>query len=130
MCDDPDLFSHRPGVYHESWRTARKQHVCYACRESIVSGRRYRYTFTVSDRDPIYIRHCTRCALILDAIQEFRPGVVVDLGLDCGETWEDALGEDPPDRVEALAFLLPGELPLRTQSEPRHSRAWSIGGGE
>lgn len=30
--------------------------------------------------------------------------------LDCGETYQDHWGEDPPEEIAALAFALPHEL--------------------
>lgn len=68
--------------------------------------------------------------MISDAIQERRPGVAIAIELDCGKTWEEALdGEDPPLHIEALAFLLPGELPIKRPAANPY-KSWSIGMGQ
>lgn len=109
MCDKFDFNG--PSVFDERERTAKKTYRCDACREAIDLGHRYVYVFGVWDGDSGQFRHCLRCSAIFSAIAKARPGVAIDLELNCGETWQDALGVDPPEHVAALAFTLPGEKP-------------------
>lgn len=108
MCDVAAAWA----VSNLDWRTARKRHQCYACNEYIEVGQRYHYTFGVqsgSCHDIDEWRHCARCRVMYEAIQEHvERDIAVDPGLDCGTSWEDAIG-DMPEYIEALAFLLPGE---------------------
>jgi hypothetical protein len=107
MCD---LHSDRPSCWSETWRRARKPHRCRACDETIRRGDRYHYSSGVWDGRPDSFAHCARCWAIYLALQaELEPGEGIDLDLDCGETWQSAFGEEPPEAVARLAFLLPDE---------------------
>jgi hypothetical protein len=116
MCDEFDFNG--PSLYQERTRTARKESYCSACFETIAVGHRYHYIFGKWDGDVGEFRHCMRCSAIFTAIEQARPGIVIDLALACGETWQDALGVDPPEHVAVLAFVLPGEMPESVGGHP------------
>lgn len=101
MCDidEPDY------PLKDVWRRARKEHTCYACRETIARTHVYHYSSGIDrDGEPYDYKHCARCWKIFEALwADTSEGVQWDL--DCGEVWED-----PPDQVAALAFALPGEI--------------------
>jgi len=95
------------------WRAAAKEHKCGACLETIPKGHHYHIWSSVLDGRWASIKHCARCWAMVKALHASGFADVVELELNCGETWEDASGEPPPAEVAALAFWLPGE-PLPT----------------
>lgn len=101
-------------VYDERNLTARKQHTCAACGESIEAGHRYTKVFTLYDGNARSIKRCARCQTLhlhlrdLDPYEELWP----DEQLNCGSSYEDEWCEPPPDEIAALAFALPGEVKL------------------
>lgn len=103
MCDD---WTDAQDLGRE-WRTARKEHRCYACRESIRPGDRYHISAIVQDGSAESFKHCARCWAICEALWAEGAGII-DFGLNCGEEWEDNFGE-LPESVAALAFLTPDE---------------------
>ena len=107
MCEEADDFN---DVQNSVRRKARKEHVCCACSETIVVGHVYIRTFVLFDGNSDTYKHCLRCWAMLDAISEARKGEVVALAwkLNCGESWENTIGELPDD-VAALAFMTQGD---------------------
>ena len=104
MCLDSDVGE--PVV--DGWRKARKEHVCFACRETIRAGDRYHYTSQIDKGEFNQFKHCARCWAICGAILE-AGAESVQYDLRCGVSWQEAFGENPPDEVARLAFLTPDE---------------------
>jgi hypothetical protein len=93
-----------------TWRQARKAHRCCACHEPIPAGHRYHYVSGIWDHGPDSFKHCARCwQLYEELLDRTQWGDVVDLFLDCGQSWEDVFSSAPPDEIAALAFLTPAE---------------------
>jgi hypothetical protein len=108
MCDyDADPVA----AYKETWRKARKDHWCCACRETIPRGHLYHYCSFVFDGRGESLKHCARCWEIYLFISDAQddPRASVNLELNCGMSWKDAFEEDPPEEVAALAFMTPEE---------------------
>lgn len=105
-------------VYRENIRKAIKTHRCDACKEEIPRGSEYANVGIVCSEGAETIKRCARCqALHLhlrdncaksDGFETMWP----DERLNCGETYEDEWGE-VPNEIAALAFALPGEVPLK-----------------
>ncbi len=95
-------------------RTARKAHACWGCRETILPGHRYKVTSVLYDGSWTTWKHCLRCdaiyAHLLQLAWDAYDDIAVAPSLDCGEDYEDAWGEAPPERIAALAFALPGDF--------------------
>jgi hypothetical protein len=100
MCDESDDYAVE---LTREWRRARKEHRCYACRETIRKADRYHVTAHIFEGRLETFKHCARCYTILEALWS-AGAEAVDLGLDCGETWEDNFDECPPE-VARLAFM-------------------------
>lgn len=116
MCEEADGVC---PVWNRQHRTARKRHVCDACREAIEPGHRYYRTSALYDGSWASWKHCERCDAMFNAIssENRRHGfyMAVDVDLNCGETWWHTFGPVPP-HIDALAFWLPGE-PLPAPEE-------------
>lgn len=89
------------------WRKARKEHRCYACRETIRTGDRYHFTAQKDDAFATY-KHCARCWMM--------GGAILEAGADswqydlrCGVSWREAFDEEPPENIARLAFMTPDE---------------------
>ena len=100
MCDADD----GPSACHETWRTARKEHDCYACGEVIRRGDRYHFTSGIWDGYPGSFKHCARCWKMFQWILGWSDAEAVRYDLGCGE-----VAENPPDDVAALAFMTADE---------------------
>jgi hypothetical protein len=87
---------------------ARKDHRCSACGETIRAGSLYTRIGVVFDGTAETVKQCGRCRAIFLAICDQDRCSPIDLGLNCGESWESVFGPCPPD-VAALAFMLPHE---------------------
>lgn len=96
----------------DSFAHARKEHQCWACRETIRKKDRYHRSALLYDGHWTVYRHCLRCWSICEALWKAGAGVI-DYGLDCGETWEEAERGPLPDSVAVLAFLTPDEAQAR-----------------
>lgn len=103
MCDE---YEHSQSILR-SWRRARKSHRCYACREVIRPGDRYHIAVEKDNGDVCAYKHCARCWAMCEALWA-AGATTVQWDLDCGELWEDEIG-DVPDEVGRLAFLTPDE---------------------
>ena len=105
MCDLADGFN---DITRVSRVKARKWHECVACHEVIGPGHVYINGSALYDGHWSSWKHCLRCDQIFRSISaESEDPVAIDIGLDCGETWESAFGVKPPLNVAALAFWLP-----------------------
>ena len=107
-----DVYDAEPyAVYNEKVVTARKLHTCHACDELISPGYHYVRLGMVFDGHAKTIKRCMRCQRLHEHLRV--KGAKMDMypaeRLDCGETYQDHWGEDPPDDIAALAFALPGE---------------------
>lgn len=105
MCDvDMDGVA----VEHSAELTARKEHRCYGCSETIRPGDKHRRTAQLVDGEWSTYRHCRRCWAMLEALlAEGHESVQWDL--NCGEVWEN-----PPPEIAALAFMTRDEMQRRT----------------
>ena len=113
-------------VMVDSWIKAAKAHPCMACKESIPVGIVYHESKRLADGDWHRWKHCVRCWRMCEALWQRNGGECIDMGLKCGEVWEQ-----PPDEIAELAFALPGDLQERPVSERdcelkrmRRLRAW------
>jgi hypothetical protein len=100
MCGEPDEYA---DVYNVKWRKARKEHKCSACKEMIRAGDRYSYTSGVFDGSGFSYKHCVRCYLTMDMLDEIT-GEFPDPELNCGQVYD---GEN--EELLALAFMLPSD---------------------
>jgi hypothetical protein len=98
-------------VYNEVPRTARKGHVCAACREDIRPGDRYCAVGIVDAEGASTIKRCLRCQAIHKHLQKRGEGETwPDERLGCGEEYRDHWGEDPPPEIAALAFATADDM--------------------
>lgn len=99
-------------VFDEERRTAGRPHRCDACDEVIAKGQHYVRFFGVWGGMAEAVKRCLRCQAIFEHL--VKRGRESDMfpaqRLDCGETYRDHWGEDPPEHIDALAFALPGEV--------------------
>jgi hypothetical protein len=100
MCDGD-----APSASSDRWRTARKEHQCCGCGETIRRGDRYHFTSGIWDGEPASFKHCARCYAMWEALVDRADArEVVRYDLSCDDEWRD-----PPDDVAALAFMTPDE---------------------
>lgn len=114
MCDAND-FDPVTDLRRE-WVKARKEHTCYACRETIRPGDRYHLWVSKFDGDLTVAHHCARCYLLMEALWS-SGAESVEWGLDCGVSYEEAFGPIPDD-VARLAFLTPDEAQAALRPTP------------
>lgn len=108
MCDlDPIA----PSAYTSVWRTARKEHRCCVCEETISTGDLYHYLSGIWDGRADSHKHCARCWKTYLALVERSEGGV-DIFLNCGETYD---GNDPS--MLELAFMTPAEAQAWARQE-------------
>ncbi len=106
MCDVADG---RWDVFDCRRVKARKQHECEACDDGIQRGHVYFKTFALIDGGVSTWKHCARCHVLYEKLCELHnqsDPIYVDERLNCGTSWREAFGEDPPDEIAALAFIL------------------------
>lgn len=97
-------------VHSKVIRRARKQHICCCCDSPIQIGHRYVIVFTVFDGESNTYKRCLRCDRIHGHLVEKGDGQTYPAeALNCGETYQDHWGEEPPEQIAALAFMLPDE---------------------
>lgn len=105
-------------VYVETFRRARKEHVCCACEETIAAGHRYCYVAVVFDREARAYKRCLKCQALHTHLRDL--GVRVDAwpreDLGCGLRYEDEWGPLPPE-IAALAFMTADEAQQKLPSE-------------
>ena len=82
MCDG-DYDDHVTEL-ERGWRKARKEHRCFACRETIRAGDRYHVIAQVYDGGLSRVKHCARCWAMVKAL--LFSDTVLLLGA-AGATW-------------------------------------------
>jgi len=101
-------------VSDHSVRTARIEHRCAACGETVRPGDKYARTFYVFDGDAHTVKRCARCEAIYDHLckrmaEEGDQDEYCNDRLACGHGYRERWEEDPPPEIAALAFWLPGD---------------------
>lgn len=98
-------------VWSDRWVTARKEHRCAACGETIAPSHRYHVTFYVFDGSAHQTKRCERCETIFAHLSDRMedPEEFCDERLACGHEYRERWGEEPPPEIAALAFWLPGD---------------------
>jgi hypothetical protein len=101
-------------VYHETFPRARKFHTCEACRETVFPGQKYCRVSIVWEGTVTDYKRCMRCQRLHEHLREVLAKVSdgecwPDETLDCGHSYQDMHGKEPPPEIAALAFALPGE---------------------
>lgn len=111
MCDLADGTN---DVEAKTIRKARRSHVCRGCHETIRPGTRYVITSVLFDGSWSTWKHCMRCDAMYTHLTERAwkadDDIVIAPSLDCGEKYEHAWGEAPPESIAALAFALPEDF--------------------
>lgn len=106
MCYEVDeLYS----VYDEQNPKARKEHKCQACGETIKRKHTYWSVGALFEGRWETIVRCERCQYLhqhLRGLGDLWP----DERLNCGETYQQVWGEEPPDDITALAFVTQDEM--------------------
>lgn len=104
-------------MWERTKRRARKDHTCECCHEVIPRGHRYATHFLVYDGTTDYIKRCLRCDAIYDALEAKMKAAktygyeeVPDVRLNCGDTYLERWGVDPPPELARLAFMTPAEI--------------------
>ncbi len=99
-------------IYNETHITkSRKPHKCDACEETIPVGHHYWRVFILFDGEKQTVKRCMRYQEIHKHLRSLAPGETWPAEkLDCGESYMDHWGKEPPEEVARLAFALPGEL--------------------
>jgi hypothetical protein len=100
-------------VYDERTRTAAKAHRCDACVETILPGHLYYVVGVVYDGTAYSYKRCLRCQKLHEHLRTLKDpydDVWPSERLDCGETYKDHWGVEPPPEIAALAFATPAEL--------------------
>mgnify|MGYP001559210273 CR=1 FL=1 len=110
MCEEADESW---DVFDERRVRARKQHTCVACTDPIEPGHVYFKTFTVFEGLVGGWKHCVRCNIMYRRLLTELPfSAWVDEKLNCGTSWNSAMGQDPPEDVARLAFVTAAEAQL------------------
>jgi len=106
-----DLNCERATIYQNTPVTARKEHQCDACDETIAPRSRYHRIKILFDGSWDTILRCVRC----EEIHAHLVSLLKDYDewpndrLNCGHTYEEMHGEGPPEDIAALAFALPSD---------------------
>lgn len=104
-------FDERYSVYNERFPRSRVERTCDACKETIPRGGHYARIGVVFNKSAETIVRCMRCQRIHEHLRLLAPNELwPDERLQCGSSYMDEWGEEPPDEVAALAFALPGEV--------------------
>jgi hypothetical protein len=106
-------FDGQNDVQRDEIRRARKEHRCRACRETIRVGDVYEYTFFLYEGEAGDCKRCLRCKAIYDELVRRHDGdwdEGVDYELNCGHSWDEVHGGEPPEHIARLAFMLPDEM--------------------
>lgn len=110
MSVDVDSFDGTNEVQDCRIQRARKDHKCSACHEAIRRGDLYSYSVFVFDGEISVVKRCARCETIYREVSERMDSYSVPAEkLDCGHTWQENFGEDPPPEIARLAFVTPEE---------------------
>jgi hypothetical protein len=94
-------------VYNETVRKARKTHACSACRSPILPGHYYASVFIVFDGDADTVKRCGSCQTTHLHLRKLgnEHGMWPNEKLNCGKSYDDEWGEDPPEEIASLPFL-------------------------
>jgi hypothetical protein len=90
---------------------AKKLHTCDACRITILPGHYYANVFIVFQNKSKTVKRCGSCQTThlhlrkLCANNDMWPNEK----LNCGTSYENEWGEEPPDEISDLPFLSPEE---------------------
>jgi predicted RNA-binding Zn-ribbon protein involved in translation (DUF1610 family) len=99
-------------VYRDTLRTAKIQHTCSACKEPIRPGDRYVDHFSIFCDEKEYVKRCMRCETIYQHLLALSGSDdAPDRSLNCGHSYRDIHGSEPPEEIAALAFAPPGYDP-------------------
>lgn len=105
-------------VYNETWRTARKGHVCSACSMPVDKGHRYCHVTTIYDGMVTHYKRCLRCQALHEHLRDkcyesdsrgYSDQLWPDEQLNCGMDYEEEWRQPPPPEIAKLAFWLPGD---------------------
>lgn len=113
MCDD----DYQSVELQSRWQRARKEHQCFACRETIRPGDHYHLTVQKYDNLE-HFKHCARCWAVVSALLD-AGAHSVQWNLNCGTPYEEAFGEPIPEEVARLAFLTRDEAQALRGSEEK-----------
>jgi len=94
-------------------RRARKAHKCCACDQRIPAGSQYQITSALYEGSWASWKRCDRCQAIYVHITDILTDAECAEALDCGHTYLDEHGKEPPLEIAALAFALPGEVGIK-----------------
>ena len=110
-----DTFDCEPAEFERQNKVrARKPHRCCACGDAIPVGDVYTVHVSKWDGQISQIRRCLRCDAIYDHLNEIMPcDEAPAWRLDCGHTYRERWGEDPPHEIAALAFMTGHDLQTR-----------------
>lgn len=111
MCHQADEYY---SVYDERRRRARKPRPCHACKETIRRGDFYYRVGIVFEREASTVIRCLRCQAIHVHLRrmskKYHDGETwPDEKLNCGESYRDVWGGEPPAEIAALALLTADE---------------------
>lgn len=106
-------------VWETEHRRAKQAHKCHACHETIARGHTYWRIAVLFEGSWDITKQCERCHRIYEHLRATKPceehedvhgETTPDLALNCGHTYQEVHGREPPPEIAALAFALPGEL--------------------
>ena len=96
-------------IYSETFRRARKEHKCDACKQKILPGHYYCALFTLFDGNTEHIKRCGACQLTHEHLRQLCYAADNDMWpderLNCGLKYESEWGDEPPDEIAALPLL-------------------------
>lgn len=125
-----DIYDCEPLTIDRTTRhRARKEWKCCACHGTILRGELYTYSFTIFDGDTSELRRCARCDAIYEHLCEMHKGqseAWPAWDLNCGHTYQDNFGKEPPPEIARLAFMSAAEvLAERTPNPPLDGKVLS-----
>ena len=102
-CDDP------ADVYRSVTRRARQSHRCGACRLLVAPGERYQETVVIYKGGVSRFKRCGRCEIVfrhlVTCCDKVSDGDLwPDERLNCGRSYQDEWGEEPPETISAVLF--------------------------
>lgn len=107
MCEDADGCN---DIESHDIARAQKRHICSGCGSAILPGQFYTRSSVLYDGHWSSWKHCGRCARLMEELLDKHGAyTAVDPEFCCGLTWRDAFDEDPPEEIQALAFVNPNE---------------------
>lgn len=100
-------------VYNSDVVKARKEHTCSACRTTIQKGEHYARIFALHDGYVHHYKRCGACEVTHRHLAELCAASGDDLypdeELNCGLSYKNEWGGDPPDEIARLPFLSSAE---------------------